>query len=168
MNSTKKYYPLYRFFESCPKGITFSLTFARIEETIRASLPKSAYTSRSWWGNSLGTQSEAWVTTGWLVDCVNFSTKEVVFRPKEITCRITPRRRRLGWTSMQVRALRKFVGWTQQDLANKMGMRGQQTISEWETGQNLPRFSTSKHLDLIAKEVGFLYQPRDTKLTEDK
>ena len=61
----------------------------------------------------------------------------------------------------EARRLRINCLLTQQDLADRMGVR-QQTVSEWETGLHLPRYSTSKHLNLIAQEVKFSYQVQDT------
>src|SRR5437764_1132827 len=43
-----------------------------------------------------------------------------------------------AWDATRVRALRKHLGYTQQQLSDELGTR-QQTISEWETGMYQPR-----------------------------
>ncbi len=61
------------------------------------------------------------------------------------------------WDSAKVKALREYLGLTQQQLAQELGVR-QQTISEWEVGIYAPRRSTSKYLNLIAERAGFAYK----------
>jgi len=161
MNPNRKYYPLYKYLEERPQDAHFKLSFAEVEEIISAALPRSAKSTRAWWANTPTAQSEAWLSTDWVVEYVNFTTGEVTFRPKQIPYRVTPIRRRPSWAPEQIKELRQFAGWTQQDLADRMGVR-QQTVSEWETGLHTPRYSTSKHLNLIAREVNFPYQVEDT------
>jgi transcriptional regulator with XRE-family HTH domain len=60
------------------------------------------------------------------------------------------------WTGDLVKAFREQMGWTQIELADKLGMR-QQTISEWETGLYEPKRSTSKFLTMFAEQAGFKY-----------
>ena len=141
------------------------MTFTEIEKLIGNKLPRSARSTRAWWANTPTTQSESWLSVDWLVDYVNFVTEEVTFRPKRITYRVTPIRRRPSWSPDRIKELRDHAGWTQQELADRMGVR-QQTISEWETGLHIPRYSTSKHLNLIAKEVQFAYQVEDKPGTQ--
>jgi DNA-binding transcriptional regulator YiaG len=54
-------------------------------------------------------------------------------------------RRRQGpvWNAQQVRALRQYLGLTQDQMATEMGTR-QQTISEWETGRYQPRGTSAR------------------------
>ncbi len=99
---------------------------------------------------------------GWLVDAVDIDAARIVFRPERITYRITPRRRRPGWSGERVKALREFAGWSQQDLADQLGMR-QQTVSDWETGRYGPRRSSSVLLEFIAERVGFPYRADETE-----
>ena len=63
----------------------------------------------------------------------------------------------LVWTAETVKSLREFMGLTQQQFAEELGVR-QQTISEWEVGIYAPRRSTSKYLNLIAERAGFTYK----------
>jgi len=64
------------------------------------------------------------------------------------------------WDPRRVRALRRHLGLTQNDLARELGTR-QQTISEWETGQYRPRGLSSRLLSLVAERAGFRYQVAD-------
>lgn len=56
-----------------------------------------------------------------------------------------------------MRALRRHLGLTQQELAEQLGAR-QQTVSEWETGAYRPRGTSATLLALIAERTGFEYQ----------
>jgi DNA-binding transcriptional regulator YiaG len=69
-----------------------------------------------------------------------------------------PRRRARydTWDAQQVRALRRHLGYTQQQLSDELGTR-QQTVSEWETGVYQPRGASAKLLSLIAERCGFRY-----------
>ena len=66
-------------------------------------------------------------------------------------------RRRPTWNAGQVRALRRHLGLTQEQMAAELGTR-QQTISEWETGQYQPRGTSARLLGLIAERAAFRYQ----------
>ena len=61
------------------------------------------------------------------------------------------------WDSESVRALRDYMGMTQQQMAGELGTR-QQTISEWETGMYRPRGGMNRLLTLVAEQAGFEYQ----------
>ena len=63
------------------------------------------------------------------------------------------------WDAERVRALRKHLGFTQQQLSDELGTR-QQTISEWETGMYQPRGASAKLLSLIAERAEFAYGDR--------
>ncbi len=60
------------------------------------------------------------------------------------------------WNSGKVRALRRHLGFTQEQMAEELGTR-QQTISEWETGMYQPRGPSSTLLNIIAERAGFSY-----------
>ncbi|MFQ5611674.1 MAG: helix-turn-helix transcriptional regulator [Anaerolineae bacterium] len=160
MNPKLKYYPLCEYLKNQPKNSLHTLAFDKIEEILGAPLPASAKVTRAWWSNSDSPQGKSWREAGWVVDDVDFRAQQVAFRSADIIYRITPRRKYQGWTSEQIKALREFAGWSQQQLADKMGTR-QQTISEWETGMYTPRRSTTRHLQLIAREIGFPYKPEE-------
>ena len=61
-----------------------------------------------------------------------------------------------SWDSQQIYALRKHLGLTQQEMADRLGIR-QQTISEWETGMYEPRGTSTTLLSLIAERSNFKY-----------
>ncbi len=61
------------------------------------------------------------------------------------------------WDALQVEALRRHMGLTQQQMAEELGTR-QQTISEWETGQYRPRGTSARLLTMVAERAGFPYQ----------
>ena len=67
--------------------------------------------------------------------------------------RQSPRKPRPHWDAGKVRALRRHLGATQQELAEQMGIR-QQTVSEWETGIYRPRGPSATLLSLIAEDAG--------------
>ena len=160
-----KYYPLHEYLRPLDQHEPIRLTFDQIEAIIGASLPHSARASRAWWANSATPQGQAWLDAGWLVDAVDLEEAWAVFRPERITYRITPRQRRSGgWRGKHVKALREFAGWSQQELADRLGMR-QQTVSEWETGKYTPRRSTGVLLEFIAERAGFRYGVEDKKQT---
>jgi putative transcriptional regulator len=54
------------------------------------------------------------------------------------------------WDAGSVRLLRERLGWTQQELADELGVR-QQTVSEWETGRYRPRGASARLLRLVAE-----------------
>ena len=68
------------------------------------------------------------------------------------------RRVKYQWDAESVRALRKHMGMTQQQMSDELGTR-QQTISEWETGMYRPRGGMNRLLTLVAERAGFGYQP---------
>jgi len=61
------------------------------------------------------------------------------------------------WDSQCIRALRRHLGLTQRELADRLGTR-QQTISEWEIGLYKPRGASSTLLSIIAERAKFEYQ----------
>lgn len=61
------------------------------------------------------------------------------------------------WDAEAIRALRQYLGLTQQQMAEELGTR-QQTISEWETGMYRPRGGMNRLLTLVADGKGFDYQ----------
>jgi DNA-binding transcriptional regulator YiaG len=67
------------------------------------------------------------------------------------------RRVKYQWDAESIHALRKYMGLTQQKMAEELGTR-QQTISEWETGMYRPRGGMNRLLTLVAEGKGFKYQ----------
>jgi DNA-binding transcriptional regulator YiaG len=65
-------------------------------------------------------------------------------------------KRRATWNAGGVKALRRHLGLSQQELAEELGTR-QQTISEWETGVYQPRGMSERLLGIIAERSSFSY-----------
>jgi DNA-binding XRE family transcriptional regulator len=61
-----------------------------------------------------------------------------------------------GWDAERVRALRRYLGLSQDGLADELGTR-QQTVSEWETGRYQPRGASARLLSMVAERAGFAY-----------
>jgi len=64
---------------------------------------------------------------------------------------------RRQWDSEHIQALRRHLGLTQSELAEKLGTR-QQTISEWETGMYQPRGASATLLSIVAERAKFKYE----------
>ena len=62
-----------------------------------------------------------------------------------------------NWDKERIQALRRHMGLTQHEMAERLGTR-QQTISEWETGMYQPRGTSATLLSFIAKEARFKYE----------
>ncbi len=60
------------------------------------------------------------------------------------------------WDGYRVRALRRHLRLTQEELARELNVR-QQTVSEWETGQYRPRGASQRLLTIIAERAEFEY-----------
>ena len=61
------------------------------------------------------------------------------------------------WDSQRIHALRRHLGLTQREMADRLGAR-QQTISEWEKGMYKPRGASSTLLSIIAERAKFEYK----------
>jgi len=61
------------------------------------------------------------------------------------------------WDSERIRTLRRHLGLTQRELADRLGTR-QQTISEWEKGMYRPRGASSTLLSIVAEQAKFAYK----------
>lgn len=61
------------------------------------------------------------------------------------------------WNSEYIKALRRHMGLTQRELAERLGTR-QQTISEWEVGIYQPRGASNTLLTMVAEQAAFKYQ----------
>ncbi len=69
---------------------------------------------------------------------------------------------RTQWDSQRIEALRRHLGITQRELADRLGTR-QQTISEWETGMYKPRGASATLLSIIAEQATFNYEAIPSK-----
>jgi len=66
------------------------------------------------------------------------------------------------WDSQHIKGLRRHLGLTQREMAERLGTR-QQTISEWETGMYKPRGTSVTLLYIIAEQAKFEYEAKPTK-----
>ena len=73
---------------------------------------------------------------------------------------------RRQWGSEHIRALRRHLGLTQRELAERLGTR-QQTISEWEKGMYQPRGASATLLSMIAEQAKFEYQATPPKSSKE-
>ena len=65
--------------------------------------------------------------------------------------------KRRQWDSQGIQALRRHLGLTQRELADRLGTR-QQTVSEWETGMYKPRGASATLLSIVAERAKFEYK----------
>lgn len=78
-----------------------------------------------------------------------------------------PRKDGRAWDAESVRALRRYLGLSQDALADELGTR-QQTVSEWETGRYQPRGASARLLSIVAERAGFTYgAPRQGGAAEE-
>ncbi len=68
--------------------------------------------------------------------------------------------RAASWDRRRIRALRRHLGLTQEEMARRLGIR-QQTVSEWETGQYEPRGTSVTLLGMVAERSNFEYGAED-------
>lgn len=67
--------------------------------------------------------------------------------------------RREAWPPARIKRLRKELGETQEEFANRLGVR-QGTVSDWENGKHIPRRMAVRFLDQIASS-----HSREEKIT---
>ena len=67
--------------------------------------------------------------------------------------------RKPSWDAPAVRALRRHMKLSQDEMAAQLGTR-QQTVSEWETGRYRPRGASATLLSMIAERAEFEYEVR--------
>ena len=157
MNERSKYYPLFSHLQQSSQS-ELVLSLADIEMLLGAKLPKTARIQRAWWSNrSQGAvQAAAWMEAGFHVAAVDFAAEQVTFRKPGVVYHVRRRQGQLLWDAELVKALRHYMGLTQAEFAEELGVR-QPTVSEWETGAYEPKRSTSKLLSFVAERAGFEY-----------
>jgi transcriptional regulator with XRE-family HTH domain len=157
MKEGTKYHPLYAHLQQSSQD-EILLTITEIERLLGLMLPATARTQRAWWSNrsSGSVQSQAWMGAGYHVKEIDLEGETITFRKPGLVYNLRKEGDTILWTGDLVKAFREQMGWTQIELADKLGMR-QQTISEWETGLYEPKRSTSKFLTMFAEQAGFKY-----------
>ena len=157
MKGDSKYQPLLEYLRQCDRS-DVCLTFAEIERLMGVALPDSARQQRAWWSNrSRGAlQAAAWRGADYLVHVLDLDGEAVTFRKPPARYTVQQVNGAVIWNGELVKALRLHMKLTQNELADKLGVR-QQTVSEWEKGVYRPTRSTSKHLMIVADQSGFPY-----------
>ena len=56
-------------------------------------------------------------------------------------------------TGEEIRAARLALGLTQEELAERMGLFGKQTVSQWERGVRTPQGPSVKLLEMLIAEA---------------
>lgn len=74
---------------------------------------------------------------------------------------------RRQWDGKHIYALRRHLGLTQNEMADRLGTR-QQTISEWETGMYQPRGASLTLLSIVAERANFTYDYATAKKPDKK
>lgn len=151
-----KYYPLFEHLRQCTQE-DITLTFTKIEAVINDSLPASASNKKNWWSNrdsASALQAKAWVTAGYHIKSVDLTQQTVTFRKFQAEYNIQKKDGAVIWQQDAIKALRRHMSLTQAQFAKELGVR-RQTVSEWENGVYDPDRSTTKFLELIAKQADF-------------
>jgi DNA-binding transcriptional regulator YiaG len=69
------------------------------------------------------------------------------------------RKPKYEWDATSVRALRRHLDMSQQQMSDELGIR-QQTISDWELGYHRPRGGMAYLLTIVAERASFKYRTR--------
>ncbi len=155
MKEGSKYQPLLEFLRGSNQSEVI-LTFAEIEALMNDTLPDSAKEKRAWWSNrSKGAlQASAWMEAGYRVEDVDLSEQRVTFCKPSSNYQVKRKGDTVLWNGALIKALRRHMGMTQAEFAEKLGVY-QQTVSQWEKGAYEPTLATSKYLTLVAQQAGF-------------
>ncbi|MGL5080900.1 MAG: helix-turn-helix domain-containing protein [Microcoleaceae cyanobacterium] len=164
MKPGSKYYPIFEHLQRCNQEAVM-LTFAEIEALMGCSLPTSALNKKNWWSNrdsSSALQAGAWIGAGYHVESVDLTQQTVTFQKFQTQYNIQQKDGAIIWKQDAIQALRKHMGLTQAQFAQELGVR-RQTVSEWENGAYDPDRSTTKFLELIAKQSDFQVPPSEKR-----
>jgi DNA-binding transcriptional regulator YiaG len=156
MKPGSKYYPLFEHLHHS-KQEAVTLTFTRIEALMDSPLPTSAFNKKNWWSNrdsSSALQAGAWISAGYKINSVDLAQQIVTFRKFQAHYNVQKKDGLIVWKQEAIKALRKHMGLNQAEFAEQVGVR-RQTVSEWENGVYDPDRSTTKFLELIAKQSDF-------------
>jgi len=76
------------------------------------------------------------------------------------------RKPKYEWDATSVRALRRHLDMSQQQMSEELGTR-QQTISDWELGYHRPRGGMARLLTIVAERASFKYRTRKPDEAEE-
>jgi DNA-binding transcriptional regulator YiaG len=155
MKEGSKYQPLLEYLRECDR-VEVTLTLAEIEALMQDRLPDSARNKRSWWSNRRkgALQASAWMEAGYRVEAVDLDEQRVTFKKAIVRHQVQRVDDTVLWNSELIKALRRHMGLTQAEFAQRLGVR-QATVSQWENNAYEPTLATSKYLTLIAEQAGF-------------
>ena len=71
------------------------------------------------------------------------------------------KRPKYDWSATSIRALRRHLDMTQQEMSDELGVR-QQTVSDWELGYHQPRGGMARLLTIVAERARFEYATNET------
>lgn len=151
-----KYQPLqdYLLNSSQPE---VQLTFAALEAIMGEALPASARDRKAWWSNrSQGLQAKAWMSAGYLVEAIDLTAEQVIFRKPPTIYKVERSGDTVLWRGELIKAFRRHLQLSQIEFAELLGVH-QATVSQWENDAYLPTTATSKYLSLVAEQSSFPY-----------
>jgi DNA-binding transcriptional regulator YiaG len=64
------------------------------------------------------------------------------------------------WHADSIRALRRHLEMSQQQMSDELGIR-QQTVSDWELGYHRPRGGMARLLTIVAERADFQYRANE-------
>ena len=76
------------------------------------------------------------------------------------------KRPKYDWSANSIRALRRHLDMTQQEMSDQLGVR-QQTVSDWERGYHQPRGGMARLLSIVAERADFGYDIQETLPASD-
>jgi predicted DNA-binding protein (UPF0251 family) len=157
VSQQSKYAPLFDYLSRSGER-EVRLSFAEIEALLGGALPASARRAAAWWSNrgKGAVQAAAWMIAGYHIVDLDLGGERVTFRKPIIEYNVQRVGDTVLWNGDLVKALRMYMGLTQKEFAQKLGVR-QQTISEWESGVYEPTRARSKYLSMVAERAGFKY-----------
>jgi DNA-binding transcriptional regulator YiaG len=91
---------------------------------------------------------------GYRVEAVDLDEQRVTFKKAIVRHQVQRVDDTVLWNSELIKALRRHMGLTQAEFAQRLGVR-QATVSQWENNAYEPTLATSKYLTLIARQAGF-------------
>jgi DNA-binding transcriptional regulator YiaG len=72
------------------------------------------------------------------------------------------RKPKYEWNADSIRALRRYLDMSQQEMSQELGIR-QQTVSDWELGYHRPRGGMAHLLTIVAEHAEFRYRTNEPK-----
>ena len=75
------------------------------------------------------------------------------------------RKPKYEWNADNIRALRRHLDMSQQQMSEELGIR-QQTVSDWELGYHRPRGGMAHLLTIVAERAEFRYRTNESGKTD--